>query len=341
MQKKRVAVIGGGIAGMETAGQLVSMGFSVDMIEKGNVLGGHVNNWHHLFPDNKPAKEIIQELKSVIQDKVTFHFGTEVHKVEKENGDFKINLTDGEHISSNAIVVATGYDLFEASRKEEYGYGIYNNVITSADLEKKFASDKTIKTSNNEVPKRIAFINCVGSRDEKVGNKYCSKVCCITGVKQAIEIAKMIPDAEIYCFYMDLRMYDRYFEDIYYEAQTKYKIRFIRGRLSEACENPDQTLILKAEDTLSGRPLKMTVDMMILLVGFTGSKGSENSAISLKLPLDNDKFLKSMDNHTKHNFSNFEGIFLAGACTGPKSVVETLSDARSAAIQAYKYLNIN
>jgi heterodisulfide reductase subunit A2 len=341
MQKKKVAIIGGGIAGMETAGQLAGMGFDVDLVEKGNVLGGHVNNWHHLFPDNKPAKDIIQELKSVIQNNVTFHFGAEVHKVEKANGTFKINLTDGENISSNAIVVATGYDLFDASRKEEYGYGIYNNVITSADLEKKFASDKTIKTFNNEVPKRIAFIHCVGSRDEKVGNKYCSKVCCITGVKQAIEIAKLAPDAEIFSFYMDLRMYDRYFEDIYYEAQTKYKIKFIRGRLSEACENPDHSLILKAEDTLSGRPIKMTVDMMVLLVGFTGSKGSGNSAISLKLSLDSDKFLKSIDNHTKSNFSNFEGIFFAGACTGPKSVVETLSDARSAAVQTFKYLNIN
>jgi heterodisulfide reductase subunit A len=341
MQKQKVTVIGGGIAGMETAGQLLTYGFEVDLIEKGNTVGGHVNNWHHLFPDGKPAKEIIQELKSVIQDKVTFHFGTEVHKVDKTGNSFCINLTDGESISSGAIVVATGYDLFDATKKEEYGYGIYNNVITSAELEKKFAAEKAIKTSQGETPKRVAFIHCVGSRDEKAGNTYCSKVCCVTGVKQAIEVAKLLPNAEIYCFYMDLRMYDRYFEDIYLEAQAKYKIRFIRGRLSEACENPDHSLILKAEDTLSGRPLKMTVDMMVLLTGMTSSKGTANAVNPLNLEVDKDKFLKGANNHSKINISNREGIFLAGTCTGPKSVVETLADARSAASHVYKHLMTN
>ena len=96
----------------------------------------------------------------------------------------------------------------------------------------------------------------------------CSKVCCATGVKQALELKERLPDTEIYCFYMDLRMYERYFEDLYLEAQQKWGVNFIRGRLSEACENPDGTILVKVEDTLAGKPLKMSLDLMVLLGWF-------------------------------------------------------------------------
>jgi heterodisulfide reductase subunit A len=157
-------------------------------------------------------------------------------------------------------------------------------------------------------------------------------------MKQAIEIKKSLPEADIYCFYMDLRMYDRYFEDIYYEAQTKYRINFIRGRLSEANEDQEGKLILRAEDTLTGTPLKVTADLMVLMSGMVSSEGTRSLASRFDLNLDEDKFLKTFDNHSGNNLTHREGIFVAGTCSGPKSVVETLTDARSAAIQAANYL---
>ena len=90
-------------------------------------------------------------------------------------------------ITAHAILLATGFDIFDASKKEEYGYGIYDNVITSVDLEQAFNSGKVV-TAQGKTPKRIGFIHCVGSRDEKAGNPHCSKVCCVTAVKQAIEV---------------------------------------------------------------------------------------------------------------------------------------------------------
>ncbi len=341
MKNRKVAVIGGGIAGMEAAGQLAAMGYEVILLEKGNKLGGHVADWHQLFPDYKPAKDIISFLKNAIHDKVEIYFGAELYKLQRNNGIFKLSLTDGQNFDVNAMIVATGFDLFNALKKEEYGYGIYDNVITSAELEEKFNSGKTIKTSDGAIPKRIAFIHCVGSRDEKVGNSYCSKVCCVTGVKQAIELKQAIPAAEVYSFYMDLRMYDRYFEDIYYEAQSKYGIRFIRGRLSEACENQDGSIVLKAEDTLIGKPIKMTVDLVVLLVGMVSSKGTCEISERIGITKDKDNFLKTVDNYAKLNFSGCEGIYTCGTCTGPKSVSETLADARSAAIHAAAYLRNN
>lgn len=232
--------------------------------------------------------------------------------------------------------------MFNAAKKEEYGYKVYDNVITSADLEEKFKSGKPLKTSKGIWPKRIAFVHCVGSRDEKAGNTYCSKVCCVTAVKQAIEIKKSVPGTEIFCFYMDLRMYDRYFENMYYEAQEKHRINFIRGRLSEASEDQEGKLILRAEDTLTGKPLKVAVDIMVLMSGIVSSNGTQSLASRFNLDTDEDKFLKTSDSHVGNNLTNHEGIFVAGTCTGPKSVVETLADARSAALQTAIYLkNLN
>jgi heterodisulfide reductase subunit A2 len=122
--------------------------------------------------------------------------------------------------------------VFDATKKEEYGYGIYDNVITSADLEKLFLDSKLLVNPLGKTPKKIGLVHCVGSRDEKVGNVYCSKVCCVTAVKQAIEIKERLPESDVYCFYMDLRMYGMHFEALYKEAQEKYAVNFIRGRLS-------------------------------------------------------------------------------------------------------------
>ncbi|MEL7586778.1 MAG: FAD-dependent oxidoreductase, partial [Prolixibacteraceae bacterium] len=215
---------------------------------------------------------------------------------------------------------------------------IYENVLTSVDLEEIFRNGRTITTSKGNKPARIAIIHCVGSRDEKSGHHHCSKVCCITGVKQAIEMAKQLPDAEIFCFYMDLRMFGLAYEALYREAQEKYNIQFIRGRLSEASENQDETLLIKAEDTLSGRPLKMNVDLVILLVGMVAGKETSAMASLFGLEREPNGFLRVGDPHLYKNRSSRQGIFLAGSCTGPMTVDETLEHARSAALDVHQYL---
>jgi heterodisulfide reductase subunit A len=190
---------------------------------------------------------------------------------------------------------------------------------------------------NGNPPKRVAFVHCVGSRDEKVNNRHCSKVCCATAVKQACEIRQLYPDCQVYNLYMDLRMFDRRFEDMYHEAQSKYHVNFIRGRLSEAGENREQQVVLKAEDTLAGRPLKLTVDLLVLMAGMEAPFMQKSLNAKLGLRTDTDGFLDTKNPFTQNNLSNIDGIFLAGACTGPKTIPETLADARAAAglINAY------
>jgi heterodisulfide reductase subunit A len=336
---KHIAIIGGGIAGIESACRLAEIGHQVTIIEKTNQLAGKLNQWSYLFPDFTPAENIKETLKERCENsRLSVLKNTEVKSLSRQNGKYAIQVSGNQDLSADVIVVATGYELFDARRKEEYGYKIYDRVITSADLEKLLLPGGDIKEITGQNPKRIAFVHCVGSRDEKSGNHYCSKVCCITGVKQAIELKKQLPNADIFCFYMDLRMYGKHFEELYREAQEKYDIQFIRGRLSEASEKIDKTLQIKAEDTLSGRPLKMGVDLLVLLIGMEAGQGTTDIARTCRLNCEESGFFKTADSFLKSNLSNQEGIFLAGSCTGPMSINDTIVHARSAALEADNWL---
>jgi heterodisulfide reductase subunit A len=335
---KNIVTIGGGIAGIEASAVLAGLGYNVTIIEKEKNIGGKLNLWDHLFPDFKPAKDIVVYTNKVLKnDNISIKTNADIHKVEKQNDTWYI-YTGNIRYSADALIVSTGYELFDAERKEEYGYHIYDNVVTSADIEKMLKETGTITTVSGHIPDRIGIIHCVGSRDEKSNNHYCSKVCCVTGVKQAIEINKLNPKTQIYCFYMDLRMFDKHFEELYRSAQESHNIQFIRGRVSEVAETIDKKLLLKTEDTLSGRPLKLSVDMIILLIGMEAGIGTERIGKMLNLEFEKSRFLKTGNEHNEMNLSGQKGVFLAGTCIAPMSIKDTIENARSAAFEAHKYL---
>lgn len=339
MELKKVITIGGGIAGSEVSSVLAGMGYKVSILEKENELGGKIKEYDHLFPDMSPASKINQYIaENTFHKNISVFKNTEIKQVKFMDGKIFLESTENEIFSADALAIASGFGFFDARRKEEYGYKIYENVITSIELEQKLKYSGIITTSNGKLPKRIAFIHCVGSRDEKSGNNYCSKVCCITGVKQAIEVKQILPEAEIYCFYMDLRMVGLAHEKIYRKAQEEYDILFVRGRLSEASENIDGSLLIKAEDTLSGRPLKMNVDLLVLLIGMEAGEGTRQIGTLCSLDFEENGFLKVKSDHLERNRSSQKGIFLAGCCTRPMSIDETVEHARSAALDIHRYL---
>ncbi len=331
--KEIVVIIGGGIAGLEAASQLLKLGYSPIIVEKSDRLGGHVARWNRLFPDLTPAQDLVSELISSSKDANIF-LNTEISFINRLKDSYNIMLSNGISIISKYILYSTGFRLFEAQKKEEYGYGIYNQVITNADLENWFNTKKDDRINGKPISS-IGFVHCVGSRDEKARNSQCSKVCCITAIKQAIEMKEKYPEAEIYCFYMDLRLFGKKFEDFYIKAQRDYGIHFIRGRVSEVCENINGQVIVKAEDTLAGKPLKVTLDLLVLMSGMVCNPDSTRSAGMLSLPIDSDGFLKSSDNVFHITSSPKKGIYYAGACTGPKTVPETLAEARSAVLDIH------
>jgi heterodisulfide reductase subunit A len=336
--KGDVVVIGGGTAGIEAAGQLAKNGCRVTLLEKNVETGGHLRNWHHLFPDRKPGNDVIKYLDININESgLKLEKGTTVRNIEKDGRRFTVTTDKGAVLNADAIVVATGFDLFRSEKKEEYGYGIYDNVITSADLEKKF-SEGSLLTTNGKAPQKIGFVHCVGSRDEKSGNLYCSKLCCVTAVKQAIEVREMLPDSKVFCFYMDIRMGGAHYEELYMQAQLEHGVNFIRGKVSEVAENIKGSLIAKVEDTLIGRPLRMELDMLVLMAGMEASEGSKVIGGMLGLKTGQNRFFSCVDDHFGSNISNVPGVFYAGSCTAPMNITETICNARSAAIDVLNYL---
>lgn len=335
--RKNVVIVGGGVAGMQTAITLDELGIDSVIIEKEAVLGGKLNKWDRLFPTMTPAKEVLDTLKEgVAKTKTQVLTSTLVKNIEKSGKE--VVLANGSKIKTDAVVIASGFDIFPAELKEEYGYKIYNNVFTTVDIENMFKHGK-ILTTDGKAPQTVAFLHCVGSRDEKVNQRHCSRVCCITGVKQAIEIKQQLPDAEIYNFYMDMRMFGPGYEELYRQAQQEYNIHFVRGKISEASQTIDNKIQIKAEDTLVGRPLKMTVDMLILIVGMQAGESNIPFSKCNEIDLYPSSFIKPLNHFTGNVCSNSDTIFYAGTVTAPKNIGESINEAVTAAYKVAQTLN--
>lgn len=333
---RKIAIIGAGPAGIESA-SILARENEVLLFEKSATALSNILDKAYLFPDFSSASEIADSLNSkLINENIKLMLNTEVVDIVRNDSEWKIVDKSGKNYFVDAVLITTGYQTFDATRKEELGYGIYKGVVTSIDMERMIKYNQIVN-SINESPKRVVFLQCVGSRDEKSGNRYCSKVCCVTAVKQAIEVRKMLPEAEIYIFYMDLRMWGQHFEELYRESQEKYDIRYVRGRISEASSTFDRKIQIKAEDTLLGVPLKMTTDLLVLMVGMEASCGTRD--LGKKCGIDGEYgFVKTSSPHLNDNETAEKGLFVAGSCKRPMTINDVLNDARSAACLIEEYL---
>ena len=320
---------------MQCALTLSRQGIASTIIEKQSDMGGKLRNWHVLFPTFTPADDVLSTLRHKLSsaDNITIKTGCEATKITPQS----VTLASGEELKCDAVVIATGFTLFDARIKEEYGYGIYDNVVTSADLEQMFNKGE-VRLTSGETPRRIAILHCVGSRDEKVCQRHCSKVCCVTGVKQAIELKKLFPAADVFNFYMDIRMFGPGYEEMYREAQMNYNIHFVRGRISEVSPTINNRLQIKAEDTLTGRPLKLGVDMLVLLIGMRSNDMNATLEAESGLKCQPSGFMQPKDSFAGNVESNVEGIFYAGAVTAPKNVGESINEGTAAAMAAAEWL---
>lgn len=335
MKDINVLIIGGGPAGIEVATQLRNLGVTPILIEKSNVLGGHLAQWDRLFPASHSAKEVLEKMIGNVGGVRTF-LNTDVTDIQSVENGFNAILSDKSSFDVRAVVLTTGFELFKAEKKQEYGYGIYNNVITNAELERFFVNGKDERINN---PKKIGFVHCVGSRDIKVNNTYCSKVCCATALKQAVEMKQMFPDADIYTFYMDLRMFGPGYEDLYLRSQRDFDVKCVRGRVCEVSEDINGKLVIKAEDTLFGKPLKMTLDLLVLMCGMEKNQSVDRLQEMLGIKSNDDGFIKTESSYLGINKTENQGVFVAGCCTGPKTLPDTIAEARAVAVEVFNYIN--
>jgi heterodisulfide reductase subunit A len=237
------------------------------------------------------------------------------------------------------IIAATGYDPYDPTEKYEYGYGRYTNVITAMEIERMInASGPTgghvIKPSDGIEPKRVAFIHCVGSRDEQIGKSYCSRVCCMYSMKNAQLCIDHEPDTEVTCYYMDIRSFGKGYEEFYKNSQEKYGIEFLRGRPAEIIENEDLSLTIRAEDTLLGKATAFTYDLVVLSVGLVPPEGQEQLRQTLGLSKSADGFFMEAHPKLRPVDTMTDGIYLAGVAQGPNDIPDTVSQASGAAARA-------
>lgn len=234
-----------------------------------------------------------------------------------------------------AIIVATGYDLFDPSVYGEYGAGQYKDVITGIQYERILSASGPFgghikRPSDGKEPKDIVFIACVGSRDPSVGRPYCSGVCCMYIAKQAILTKDHIPDSRSYVFYMDIRSPAKNYDEFVRRAQEEYGVQYIRGRVGKIYPKGDR-LVVQGMDTLLGIQVEVEADLVVLATGIEASKGARELAEKLHISYDQYGFF--MENHPKLRpvETNTAGIYLAGVCQGPKDIPASVAQGSAAA----------
>jgi heterodisulfide reductase subunit A len=238
-------------------------------------------------------------------------------------------------IDVGAIIVATGYDLFDAKLKPEFGYGRYKNVTTALEIERMLSPDGPTQGKlliNEKEPKNIVFIQCVGSRDKTVDNEYCSRVCCMYTAKQAFLVKDRYPEARVTVCYIDIRAFGKGHEEFYEQAQKK-GILYRKGIPSEIYQRSGK-LFVKAEDELLGEPYEEETDLVVLATGLTQREDASHLKNLLKLTQGADRFYLEVHPKLRPIDTTTDGIFLAGTCQGPKDICDTLAQAHGAASRA-------
>ncbi|MBW2099538.1 MAG: CoB--CoM heterodisulfide reductase iron-sulfur subunit A family protein, partial [Deltaproteobacteria bacterium] len=234
-----------------------------------------------------------------------------------------------------AIVVATGYDMFDYSVYGEYGGGRYPDVITSLQYERILSASgpyggHIVRPSDGKEPRNIVFLSCVGSRDASVGRPYCSGVCCMYIAKQAIITRDHLPDCNCYVSYMDIRSPGKNYDEFIRRAQEEYGINYIRGRVGKIYPKDDR-LIVQGVDTLMGVQMDIEADLVVLATGLEASEGARELAEKLRISYD--QYGWYMESHPKLRpvETNTAGVYLAGVCQGPKDIPASVAQGSAAA----------
>ncbi len=341
MANENILIIGGGPTGLEAAKGIAELGYQVILAEKRDKMGGTPvsANYAALTPDMRDAGEAMQEMCAAIENNpdIKIMLNTEVTGASGEPGNFNIKAKSNGNeidIEAGAVIIATGFSHFDPGREtQKYGYYEHDDVITIVDAEKLLKDGNFVRPSTGEKPKRVAFIQCVGSRDRQIGNEYCSKVCCGITSKQAIEVRELLPDCRVFIFYIDMRMYGYWENEIYWPAQEKHKVNYIKGMATEVIKKGDG-LVVKGEDTTMRRPMEIPMDMVVLAVGMEPSEGTKQVADIFGVNKNKFGFIETIGGALNTVSTNVDGVFAAGSCTGPSDLEDCISAAGSAAMKA-------
>jgi len=242
------------------------------------------------------------------------------------------------------IIVAVGMEVYDPTSLDEYGYTRFENVITTLEFERLIDSGGPLqghfaRLTDGKVPKRIGFIQCVGSRTERRGNPYCSNICCMNTVKDSLLLRDHYPDIDITVFYLDIRAVGKGFEDLYKRSKDA-GVRYVRGLPGEVKEDPvTRNLLVTVENTTAGRLEEHELDILVLSVGLEPREDSKTIQQILSLSRTSDGFFLESHPKLKPVDAPTRGVFLAGCAEGPKDIKESVTQASAAAARAQIILN--
>lgn len=242
-------------------------------------------------------------------------------------------------IKSTTAIMTTGFKLTSLDQKPEYGQGRVGNVITSLDMERILAPHgpyhRVLRPSDGKEPESIAYVQCAGSRDKSLGVPYCSRVCCMYAIKQAMLLSGSLPLADITIYYMDIRAFGKGYEQFFQNAKAM-GIEFIKGKIARIEQGDNDSVRVTYENQEGdGGVAKREHDMAVLSLGMIPDWNPEGVC---NVTCDTDAFIKSTMPQIAPTLTNMEGVFAAGAALGPKDIVDSIAEAGAAAIEAAKYL---
>jgi heterodisulfide reductase subunit A len=239
-----------------------------------------------------------------------------------------------------AIIVATGYKLFDVEKYTQYGYGKFKNVITAMEYERLMnAAGPThghlIRLSDGKIPQSVGFIQCVGARDVTKDVPNCSRICCMYGAKLGTMTKEHHPDADVTIYYADIRAFGKGFEEFYEMSRTRFGVNYVRGRVGEVMEDEEtKSLVVRHEDTLTGQLIDTPHDLIIINPGVQPPIGLDDLAVEMNMSLNEDGYVSIHDPVLSPCDTDIEGVFVAGCADGPKDIPDSVSAGSAAAMRA-------
>ena len=331
-------VIGGGISGITSSLCLANQGFNVYLVEKEAELGGMLQKIYRLYPTDEDAAKVLEaSIHAVTNHKnINVLTSTSLKNVDGYIGNFEVTtIRNGEEnkFKVGTVIVATGAVEFKPIGM--YGYDKYDRVLTQVDLEKvlqsgKSAMDKFFK------PQRVAMIQCVGAREDKPPRAYCSRICCMVAVKNAMLLKEWYPDSEVYIIYQDMQTYGKDYEEHHRKAHVA-DIRFInytKDNPPQVTPLPDNRLRVSVYHALLGEKRELDCDLVVLSTPLVQHESAKELSKMLKVPLGQDEFF--LEAHVKLRPVDFatDGIYVCGTAHGPKDIGESLSQAYAVSSRA-------
>ncbi len=329
-----VLVVGAGVAGMKAALALADMGLEVHVVEREKAAGGWVKEWARVFPSGRPGEELINTLLKGFEERKNIHLYLETEVVEKRGsvGQFQVRLKgpQGEQeVEVGAIVVATGFSPY-VPKEGEFAYGA-SGVLTLQEFHAllKRGIEGRFVYAGREI-KNVAFIYCVGSR-EKEERTFCSRYCCTAAVYLGLLLAETYPEVKQFHFYRDMRTYGKY--EIFYHNCLEKGAIFLRFEPPDVpkVEVAGERFFIRVKDRLTGgEEVEVPADLVVLVTGM-GLGPNENLVNVLKLPVGKDGFFNEVHPKLRPVETVIDGLFIAGACQGPKNIAESVTSGLAAA----------